>query len=635
MRRLFFLAGLLGGAIPVLAHPLPLARQPASSSDPVVEDAASDPGPTGEESRPEAKVLAEVVVTASLEALERSRLPFAVDVIGAEEIERRQATEISDLLATLPGLMVVRSGSPGKVTSLFTRGTESDHTLVLWNGVELNNPFFGGYDWGFLSTEGVSRVEVARGPYSATHGGEALGGVVQILTGGGGSGGSTFRIEGGDEYFRGAVSSTAKAWDERARVDLAGHFRRGDGETRNDFYDSEEAMVHVELDLAPGYSLGILARANDSEIGIPFALGAASPMRQSAWSERQLAMPFHADLEQWRIESQVSWVGLESVFSDPDDAFAFTGSKTDSEALRFRAAATRALGTEAWLAFGAETERLEVDDRSVFGVNLEGANQETESVFAEVFYAAGKVTLDVGLRHDRNDVFGSHLSPRLGVAVALGTGARLRASFGEGFRSPSLGELFFPFSGNLALEPEESRSAELGMEIERSGWRFGATVFETRLTNLIDFDFSTFTNINIGEAQSRGAEVSANFRGKTIDLSWNATVLEAEDRLTGLALLRRPEETANLLLTFHPRESWLLQMTARFVGARDDVDPLTFGRARNPGFLEVDLAGQWSIDDRFTPYARVENVADREYDEVLGFPAPGRRLVGGLALHWR
>ena len=147
MRKVLVLIGILGGVVPVVAQ----VAQPA-----LYEEA--------------------IVVTASLDDERKSDLPAAVSVIESEEIEYRQSTEVASLLASLPAMTVVQSGSPGQVTSLFTRGTKSDQTLVLWNGVELNDPYFGGFNWAFMPTEGVGRVEAVRGPFSSLYGGDAVGG---------------------------------------------------------------------------------------------------------------------------------------------------------------------------------------------------------------------------------------------------------------------------------------------------------------------------------------------------------------------------------------------------------------------------------------------------------------------------
>ncbi|MEE8138181.1 MAG: TonB-dependent receptor, partial [Thermoanaerobaculia bacterium] len=449
MRQLLALVGILGGVIPTAAQ---------TSQTPPFQEI--------------------IVVTASLEEEEKRELPSSVEVIDHEEIEARQSTTVADLVATATGATVMRSGAPGQVTSLFIRGTESDHTLVLWNGVELNNPFFAGFNWAFIPSDGVERVEVERWPFSSLYGGDALGGVVQIISSS--EDGARVRLEAGEDGY-GRIAVTGGRRLGNGRFDVAGHLRRSDGRFDNEFFDGEELVTRGEWRIARGRSLGFVVRAADAETGIPFTGGLPSPRRRISWRERQLAVPFRAEIGDWRVRAQLSRVTYDSAFRDPEDAFGFTAADTESEALRARSVASYRRSSGSWVAFGAEWERLEVDDRSVFGVNLEGESQRTSAFFAELRRALGPVALELGLRYDDNSAFGSQTSPRLGLLVALGEGIRFRASYGEAFRAPSIGELFFPFSGNPDLEPETSESFELGVEQTLGRWRWGIVAFENRL----------------------------------------------------------------------------------------------------------------------------------------------------------
>ncbi|MFL6235732.1 MAG: TonB-dependent receptor domain-containing protein, partial [Thermoanaerobaculia bacterium] len=185
-------------------------------------------------------------------------------------------------------------------------------------------------------------------------------------------------------------------------------------------------------------------------------------------------------------------------------------------------------------------------------------------------------------------------------------------------------------SGNPDLQPEDSRSYELGLEHAAGGWRFVLTGFENRLRNLIDFDFATFRDVNVGRARTRGVEAEVGFRRGIVNANLNGTWLDTEDLATGLELLRRPKRSANLVVSARPGP-WTLSLAGRYVGDRADVDPVTFARAESPGYTRFDLAARWKALSWLSPYARVENVADKDYSQALGFPAPGRTLIGGLS----
>ncbi|MDQ1346655.1 MAG: vitamin transporter, partial [Acidobacteriota bacterium] len=203
-----------------------------------------------------------ITVTATATPEKTSEVAATVDVVSAAEIADRQAGQAIDLLRTVPGLELVQGGSRGKATSLFSRGTNSSHTLVLWNGIELNDPYLGGFDWSTLATDGVERIEVVRGPFSALYGSNALGGVVQLVTRRGGGDGTHLgdaRLEGGsNDYLRGGVSGGRRIG--ALAVDLSGHLRRGDGEIANDFYDGEEVDLALDGALGDSATLGALLR---------------------------------------------------------------------------------------------------------------------------------------------------------------------------------------------------------------------------------------------------------------------------------------------------------------------------------------------------------------------------------------
>ncbi|MEA2691869.1 MAG: vitamin transporter [Acidobacteriota bacterium] len=614
-------AGILGGGVPVVVHAQtpPTPPPPASSANPANPDTAPAQPPAFVE---------KIVVSTSLSPEPDDLVTSSVTVVDRQEIAARQVTTLADLLATIPGLALVQAGAPGQQTSLFTRGTSSVQTLLLWNGMPLNDPYFGGANWQFVPTDGVSRVEVVRGPASAVYGSNALGGVVQVLTQPGN--GAAVRLEGGSHAYKRA--GLTGGWDFRqVHLDLAGHARRGDGEIKNDAFDSEDLLARALWTLAPGVSLGVIGRADDSETGIPLSGGTPTPNRHIAWREREVAIPFRFERGDFALDAQASRVAFDNAYRDPGSPSGFTAANTTSEALRGRTVASWQARPDLRLSFGTEVERLQVTDGSNFGPNLSGARQRTWAVFGEVGYSAGPFHGDLGVRRDDNDVYGGQTSLHLGGVVALSAGFRLRASYGEAFRAPALGELFFPGSGNPDLKPETGESYEVGIERQAGGWRFALTGFESRQRNLIDFDFATFKDVNVGRAKSRGIEAEVGFRRGIASVRLDGTYLDAQDRTTGLALLRRPKQSGSLVLALTPRR-WTFSLTERVVSERPDIDPVRFTRSTNPGYQRLDLAASYQALPWLAPYARVENAAGRAYAEALGFPAPGRTVIGGVAV---
>lgn len=611
------LAGILGGAMPV---PAQQQLQDGAASPDVAEPAVSPPAPSrfGEN----------VVVTASAVTEERAEVPVSVAVIDAEEIEARQAPSLADLVASVPGVSVAMAGPPGQQTSVFVRGAESDQTLLLWNGVELNSPYFGAVNWQFMGSEGVERVEVLRGPASALYGGNAVGGVVQVLSGL--RDGGQVRLEGGEDgYYRAGVAAGHDFGS--ARIDVAGSSRRGDSEFENGFFDGDELVAKLGWEPSANASLGVLARVDDSETGIPFSFGVPNSTARIAWRERVIALPFSAELGSWTIAGQLSHLESEYGFRDPEDPFGSVSSDTDSQGERGRVVASYRKSEGLWFAVGAESERLEVTDTTNFGTNLDSADQSTWAGFGELNYELGRAHFDVGLRHDDSDAFGSETSLRAGVSLRLTEGSRLKAHYGEAFRPPTLGELFFPFFGNPNLEPEHGESYELSWGLDRGAWRLEVSAFELDQQDLIDFDVVASQLANVSRARSRGLEGSVGWGNEWVELRANATYLEAKNLDRDTDLLRRPQESANLFATVKPGR-FTVTTAARFVGERPDFDAASGAPVINPSYLRLDLGARFAATARIAPYARVENLTDRRYEEVAGYPAQGRTVVGGLTV---
>jgi len=613
MRHLALVAAILGGGIPVLA-------QSGAPVSPALSAVSASPALSSYSDT--------VVVTASLEEEETGDLPISISVIPSLEIEERQAPRILDLLRTVPGLDVVQQGSPGKFTSVFLRGTNSSQTLVLWNGIPLNDPSFGGFDWAFLDTAGVERIEVVRGPTSALYGSEAIGGVIQVLTRDGGTA-TDLRLEaGGDGHRRGSLGSGLDLG--AAHLDLSAAVLREDGEVSNDFYDGDDAVARLSWSARSDLEIQGIARWNDSEVGLPFDfLGNPSPRQVSDRTSVEIAVPVAWAARGWEVEAHVLQHDSDLDTRDPDaGSFSFV----DSQRRGARLVVTRLVNDRFWIAGGSDWEREEVTTGSTFGSGLREDAQRTWSAFAQLHGSmledtARPLSFEAGVRQDDNDAFGSETSLRTGLAWEAGPGLRLRASYGEGFRAPSLGELFFPGFGNPDLEPETSESWELGLDLDRGRWRFTVAAFDTDLEGLIVSGPPSFLPFNVGRAKVRGVEAEAAVSRRTVSARLQTTWLDTEDLDTGEELLRRPRWRSSLVLTWRPAPEWTVTSVARWVDERLDLGGVVLD-----SYTTLDLAGAWQLHRRVEPYARVENLFDEEYEETAGFPAPDRRFVGGVEL---
>jgi vitamin B12 transporter len=586
---------------------------------------------------PAAALSAEIVVTASATDETLLDTTATATVISRQEIEARAARNVSELLQTVPGLTVIHSGSEGKQTSLFTRGAASNHTLFLWNGVELNNPYFAGFDLGQLSTAGVERVEVVRGPFSALYGSDAMAGVVQMITTSGGNE-TTIDLQAGERgLLHGSLAASFTAGALDGSASLLHH--QNDGFLANDDFDQQNLIGQLRWSNDDGLYAGIRARFTRFDLGLPLGNNAdgtalvSTPHRRQEGTSRQLALPVGQTLGRFGWELTLSEHRADDDFSDPDDPWGFTFAHTEQSARRAHLLTSYSTG-RGTVSIGGELERAVVSSESSFGIDLDRDRRNSRSFFIEdrrsISIGAGsRLELTAGMRHDDFDTFGAQLSPRFAAAAIHGAN-KVRAAYGEGFRAPSVGELYFPFSGNVNLEPERSRSVEVGFERFISPrTAVSATLFRNRFENLIAWDFATFAFANIGEATTRGVELAAAAGHGRLTSRATYTWLDTEDAATGETLLRRPHHSGSLLLTWSHRR---LSATTAIVhtGSRPDLMPFVpYSRVTSRPFTTADLSLQYRLA-RFVPYLKIENLTDTEYEAIFGYGSPGRRALLGL-----
>ncbi len=578
----------------------------------------------------------EVTVTATGVETAVDDAPTAVTVVTRDEIDDLQSGSVADMLRRVPGLSVIASGDAGKVTSVFTRGTASNQTLVMLDGVRLNSPYFGGYDLSNLSTNGLSQIEVARGPYSALWGADAVGGVINLIPvrAKGGFNGRFFGEGGNDGWQRleADIGWGSKSFD----IYASGFDRRNDGELENSDYKNRQIL------LTAGYRwgirnsrIGVLVQDLESETGIPYATpGSPTPDRRQESNQRLIAMPIDWWLsEKWNIDLTLSRVNGEFQFSDPDDPL-FPYSETETTSTQARFASNHMLGGHTF-SWGGEWREEEVTDSSIYGTNLDREKIKiTSFLLQDMWKISPDVRLLVGMRWDEAEEWGSEVSPRGDLGWQITPNLEFRAGYGEGFRPPSVGELYYPFAGNPELEAETSSSTDFGLAYITKGRRakWAVTAFSTKLDNLIEYDFASSTNINIGTAKIRGAELSWDHslgrRGASL---MQATYLDTENDL-GDPLLRRPEWSGSWTIHGAFSSHFTGDLAVIYVGARWDVDPTTFVRSENSSYTTGNISLAYSIWDGVEITGRVLNVMGKEYEEVLGYPAQGRRWMFGLRL---
>ncbi len=609
-----------------------LATPAAKSQDP-------EPVPSSEESEAEPRSThAEVIVVTA----ERRETPVrtvgsSVTVLDRAEIERRNQTTVLELLRTVPGLEVSQGGGPGKTASVFLRGGSSSHTLVLLDGVRVNDATTGAFDFADLTTDQIERIEIVRGPQGLLYGSEAVAGVISIAS------------RRGREGLRGSAEVGAGSHDLRhLRLALDGGTGRLDyslavadlatdgvsaaserrGNRERDPYDNRTAAGRLGLAfLGDGrVDLSLRHLEGDTRLdGFDFIAGPVDdPDFTMAREALSLALKVEKDLaRRWRQSFLVGHYDEDLAGADPTDPF--NNFAIGTRRTEITAQSDLALSPADTLSLGYTLERRQGENLGAFAevVHLRSAFAHNRWSWRE------RLFLTAGVRRDDHSRFGGETTFRVtGARLWPGSGTRLHASYGTGFRAPSLNELFFPGFGNPGLAPETSEGLDLGVEQTFLGGRLrlDATYFETDFDDLIGFDFTTFRAANIARAEVAGLEVEARLQaapGLAVDVSHTYT--ETEDLATGRALARRPRNRSALALGFEASARLSGALTGIAVADRVDSDGSTMD-----DYQRLDLSLAYRATRLLAPYLRLENLLDQEYEEITGFTSPGLTAAVGL-----
>ena len=580
-----------------------------------------------------------------------------VTVVTAADIERAQQRTVPDVLRAIPGVVVVQAGGPGAATTVSLRGTNTNHTKALIDGVDAGDPSSanGAFDFGNLLTSDIERVEVLRGPQSGLYGSDAIGGVINIVTRkGSGPARASASLEGGSfSTFNqtAGVSGSADRFDYAFNI---AHLHAGDtpvtptsllpaGRARiGDRADNLTASTRLGAKLSDDFSLGLVARYADARLrftGDDFSTFPATPAAMQSRSENRLLVSrlearhvsFEGAFEQ---RAGIAYTEHRREIVGPDPVLtpktAYSGDR-----VKFDWLGVLALGSGQTVTGGLEHATDSLDDSTLTAENKTSAGHlQLDSRFGERLFNS------LSVRHDDNDRFGGVTTWRMAPSVLIGeTATRLKASYGTGFKAPSLSQLFvsypaFNFFANPALKPERSKGYDAGVEqsLLDGRLRFGATYFHNDITDLITTN-AGFTSLeNRPSATTDGVESFVALAVTPwLTLRGDHTYTEARDNETGGALLRRPKHKASAAAIWQVDDDTALTVSALHVGARVDGNrDFSVQRLNAPSYTLVNVAGSYRVTERATAFARIENLFDRRYEDPTGFERPGLGVFFGV-----
>ncbi len=574
----------------------------------------------------------QIIVTASDVPETVGSTPASVTVITRKDIDQRAARDVADVLREVPGVTVSQTGSLGKTSSVFIRGASSKQTLVLWNGIEINDPYFSGYNWGQFSTAGVQRVEVARGPFSSLYGADAVGGVVNIITTGARDRADIDVAAGGRGLFNG-VASLAQTSGALSYYGTVEH-RQDNGFAPND-NDLQNSLIGGVTHASSAFSLGLNGRYTDYDLGVPTNTNAfatafvSTPHHRQNGREWQIGMPLSADAGVFHFDARLSQTRRDDHNEDPDSA-TFGDTRSMRRNARASARTSTVIGT---IVAGVEVERSEAKNRDSFGLDLDNHSRSSNALFVEDRishqFGTGRLDVALGARRDHYTTFGSETSPRVAAGWSR-NGHKFRAAYGQSFRAPQIGELYLPFFGNPDLKAEHSRSSEVGYDrFFTSGGAVSLTLFDNRFRELIAYDLQANRFGNIGQAHARGVELSGSGRRGPWMAGVTYTYQRATEEPSGAALVRRPKHSGAVSVGYDAQVAAAELVVSR-VGSRADLtDLFPFNNVVNRAYTKADLTLRL-MTRAYVPYLKIENLTNTKYEEVFGYPSPKRRALIGI-----
>ncbi len=579
----------------------------------------------------------ETVITPTRTRQALKNVGSSVSVITQKDIENSKAPLLLDVLRQVPGLEVTRTQGIGGTTSLFIRGASAAQTLVFVDGVQMNSPTTGAFNFANLTTDNIERVEILRGPQSTLYGSEAIGGVINIITkkGAGDTKGTlgteygmhdtlreTVSVSGGKEKFDYSVGAS---YLKTHGISAAGSGSEEDG------YENFTGSSRLGWNFLDNGRVDTTIRSTHSDFeydAFKYGIGPVDdPDRRQTTDEILLSTKVNKTFfDLWTPSFLVSINDTELKGFDPTDK---SGEfRISTRVLRLEHQSdftlfdidTVTVGYEYEVAEGENAGRF---DKTFWNNSLFFQNQI--ELFESLHWTAG-------LRYDDYSTFGNNLTYRTTISYNIEEiDTRLHGSWGKGFRAPSLNELFFPFFGNPNLRPEESTGWDFGVEKEilKNKLILDVTYFENDFTNLISAAIQrdgSFLAENIARAESAGIETALTYKPLTrLSLVGTYTYTETQDRDKDQQLPRRPRNRATLGINTQPLDKLNINVTG--IMARDRID--SDGKEMD-NYWTANMVTRYDITKLMTTYVRFENLFDYGYEEVTGFGSLGFTAYGGL-----
>ena len=579
-----------------------------------------------------------VIVTATRTPQTADAALASVTVITRKDIERQQARSVQDLLRGVPGVSIANSGGAGKNTAVFMRGTESSHVLVMIDNIKVGSATSGTTAFENIPIDQIERIEIVRGPRSSLYGSEAIGGVIHIFTRKGDTSGGfkpNFNFGGGSFGTLEGSVGLSRGWKQGwFNMTASGIGTRGFNACNGTsnagcFVDTTDPTLYdrdgyrnVAGSMRAGYRF-----QNGLEIDGSFMQSAGKTEFDGSIANRGTLMQQvfggtarYSPTDFWRI----NLIGGRSR-EDTDNFLGkvfFSRFNTTRDTISVLNDFT--IKPNHLLTIGMDYQKDHVKTTEAFTVH----SRTNWGVFAQHQATLAKHDVQLSLRHDDNQQFGSRVTGGAGWGYPLTENIRLLANFGTAFKAPTFNDLYFPNFSNPNLRPEDSLSYEFGTRGKTNWGNWSLNVYETRIDHLIAFDVSTFAPANIDQARIRGFEGILSTQIKGWQFNGNLTLLDAENRSSGPnrgnILPRRAEQSFRLDADRQFGQNYMIGAMLLVEGER--YDDLANTRKLD-SYVKFDLRAEYILNKHWRLQGRIENLFNERYETAAFFNQPGRNFI--------
>ncbi|XQW85635.1 TonB-dependent receptor domain-containing protein [Thalassotalea piscium] len=581
-----------------------------------------------------------ILVTANRSQQDRFLALSSNVVITHYEIEAMQVTSVGDILKQVAGIYVTNQGDSGQLTSIFTRGTNSNHTLVIIDGVRVNSATTGATNLSAISVQQIDRIEVVKGPRAALWGSDAIGGVIQIFTKQYQQGtGYVSAGFGSNGYYQ--ASASIGLGNEQHNYTVNVSTEKSDG--FNAYTTDPEDPYDIDEPDDDGYKRESISLVGSSKLSDMFSINLLGRYEQT-YSESDNAYGGFAGLNEQNYNNYHFKAG--SVYQDNDFSLEFSLAKSQDQGERFGSGVkesdaealttkrdqaslvghynlAKATGITAGLDWYKETVSANYD-LSTWDDGLQQYDQKArkvKAIFTQFNHQQNNWLFEAAARYDDIEEIGDKTTYNISVGYQLVNNWLVSLNRGTGFKAPTFNDLYWPGSGNPALQPEHSLTHELLVRNQNENYTIEFSVFDTEVDDLIAWNSAAYRSENIQKAEMKGVDANFTLVLGNFDHSLGLAYVDAKNETTNTKLSRRPEWNANYALNYQ-RENWQFGTVINYRGESEET---VYGKGivELDNYWLVDLTAVYQVTNNVTINGKIANLFDEKYETAKNYISDG------------